>query len=459
MPKLTLNSTPSTGADGIDATFGRQQDQVAAPGQGEQEQAPSVFGGKEPVQDFGPDYSRRVRIFKSNEVNPYADEQDERYGFDPRFTKVVLLVLLTVVVFVFTATFPTGALDIINHGWYSPAQFLELYRYSLAGFADFLTGGSSFYALFVWQMVAALLAGAAMGLSGGVYQGALKNALASPSTLGVTSGASLGLIIYALFGYTELGIMSVDEYTAYLETLNPLEVLLQSWAPFLCSLVGCFAVVAMAVLIAHIAGRGHVSNVSLVIAGQVFTSVIGVVVMVVQYYVIYELHNSTLNTLIENSYTTTFAGAYTFSSVLVFAVPLIACMVGIFCMSNRLNLLAFNEDEARSMGISTTRTRNLMVGLCTVMTALVVSFTGPVGFVGFMVPHIARRIIGPEFRYLLPATAALGAILVLLANWVANMGIPGIETGSAGVFTSVVGCVFFLITAFKTKGEKRAEWY
>lgn len=111
------------------------------------------------------------------------------------------------------------------------------------------------------------------------------------------------------------------------------------------------------------------------------------------------------------------------------------------------------------MGISTTRTRNLMVGLCTVMTALVVSFTGPVGFVGFMVPHIARRIIGPEFRYLLPATAALGAILVLLANWVANMGIPGIETGSAGVFTSVVGCVFFLITAFKTKGEKRAEWY
>lgn len=431
----------------------------AAPGQEEQE-APSLFVRDGAGENLGPDYNgHRIRIFKSNEVNPYADEQDRRYGFDPRFVKVLLLFAGMLLVFFLTATFPTGVFNVTAHGWYSPAYFLELYRESLAGVLDFLTGGSGFYALHLWQMVAALLAGAAMGLSGGVYQGALKNALASPSTLGVTSGASLGIIIYALFVYRDLGLISASEYNAWLQTLGPLDVALTSWGPFLCSLAGCFTVVFLVVLIAHIAGRGHVSNVSLVIAGQVFTSVIGVVVSVIQYYVIYVLRNDALRTLIDNSYTTTFAGAYTCSSVLVFALPLLACMAGVFCMSGRLSLLAFNDDEARSMGISTTFTRNLMVGLCTVMTALVVSFTGPLGFVGFMVPHIARRIIGPEFKYLLPATAALGAILVLVANCVANMGIPGIEVGSAGVFTSVVGCVFFLITALRMRGDKRAEWY
>lgn len=111
------------------------------------------------------------------------------------------------------------------------------------------------------------------------------------------------------------------------------------------------------------------------------------------------------------------------------------------------------------MGISTTATRNALVAVCTVMTALVVSFTGPIGFVGFMCPHIARRLVGPEFRYLLPACAAIGGAVVVAVHCVSYMGIPGIELGSTGTFTSIIGCALFLVIALKSRGGKNAEWF
>ena len=145
-------------------------------------------------------------------------------------------------------------------------------------------------------------------------------------------------------------------------------------------------------------------------------------------------------------------------SVAVFAVPLIACMVVIVLMAPRLTLLAFNDEEARSMGISTATTRNVMVAICTVMTALVVSFCGAVGFVGFMVPHIARKVIGPDFRFLLPACALLGAAMVCVTFYISELGIPWIANGSTGVITSIVGCAAFLVMALKNRGAASGDW-
>ena len=142
----------------------------------------------------------------------------------------------------------------------------------------------------------------------------------------------------------------------------------------------------------------------------------------------------------------------------MFAIPLIACMAAILLMSGRLTLLAFNDEEARSMGISTTRTRNVMVALCTIMTALVIAFCGVVGFVGFMVPHIARKIIGPDFRFLLPACALLGAIMVCVTYYISELGIPWIQSGSTGVITSVVGCISFIVIAVRNRGAASGEW-
>jgi iron complex transport system permease protein len=129
-----------------------------------------------------------------------------------------------------------------------------------------------------------------------------------------------------------------------------------------------------------------------------------------------------------------------------------------FALSRRMSLLAFDEDEARSMGISTTATRNLVVAVCTIMTALVVSFCGMIGFVGFMVPHIARKLVGPDFRYLLPACAVIGALLMCAVYYVSELGIPFLSSGSSGMLTSIVGCASFLVIALRGRRSQGAQW-
>ena len=431
------------------------------PGKSGKDKAPSLF--KERKQDgdvFGPDYGyRRIRFHKDDEINPYADAEDARHALDPRTKAIIVMVVVLLVVFFLSATLPTQVLSPTARTNHSLAVYLKEFGMQVQGLLAIFLGQETFYSMYVWEIVAAGLAGAALGVSGGVYQGAMKNALASPSTLGVTQGGALGLIIYGMFVSRGSFTGSMEEYSAMLATLGPVEYAMESFGGFISSLIACFAIVGLCLLIAYLAGRGRVTNVSLIIAGQVFTSVIGVAISWIRYYLVEVLGDPYMQELVANAQSATFMGAYTAASVAVFAIPTIVCMIVIFRMSPRLSLLAFNDDEARTMGISTAFTRNLMVGLCTALTALVVSYVGMIGFVGFMVPHMARRFIGPDFRYLLPACALLGAILVVAVHYIANMGIPGFVSGSVGVFTSILGCIMFLVIALRSRGNKHAEWF
>jgi len=427
-------------------------------GSTQEETAPSLYNDKSQRSASGPDYGySRIRFHKADEVNPYADAEDARRAVSPNVRKLVILGIVFIIVFFLSATLPTYIANPMMRPDNSLASLVRDFTTQVHGLLAAITGADTMFSTYVWEIIAAALAGAALGLSGGVYQGAMKNALASPSTLGVTQGGSLGLVIYGLFFYQGFN-GSVAEYNAMLEQMGPIEYLMESFGGFLCTLVACFVIVGLIMLIATIAGRGHVTNISLIIAGQVFATVIGVVITWIRYYITEYLGDPNLTELVQNAQSASFMGAYTPATVAVFAIPTLACMAIVFAMSSRLSLLAFNDDEARSMGISTKFTRNLMVALCTVLTALVVSFTGMIGFVGFLVPHIARRIVGADFRYLLPATALLGAILVVAVHYISYMGIPGFVVGSTGVFTSILGCIVFLVMALRSRGDKRVEW-
>lgn len=447
--------------DGVVAVPGQDEAREQEKAQAEEREAVSLFAPSANLEaDYGPDYGyNRIRLHKGSEVNPYAEARDARTALDGRLRSVIILAVAVLLVFVFAAVMPTNI--------FSPTradrslstlatEVAQSFQYLVALFM----GTSGFYSSYVLEIVATLLAGAALGVCGGVYQGAMKNALASPSTLGVTSGGMLGVIIYVLFIFPSLtvnGTMTVSEYAAALEALPPLEYLLHTWGEFIASMVGCFTIVGLIMLIAFVAGRGKVSNVALVVAGQVFTAVIGVVLTWVRYY--YEVMGDPVTaTLVSSLQYASFAGPYTALSMAVFAVPLLLCLVVVFALSGRLSLLAFNDEEARSMGISTTRIRNLMVGVCTLATALVISFCGPIGFVGFMVPHVARKVVGPDFRYLLPACALLGAILVALAHCVTMLGIPVIVAGSTGMVTSIIGSALFVIMALRSRGVTSGDW-
>ena len=144
-----------------------------------------------------------------------------------------------------------------------------------------------------------------------------------------------------------------------------------------------------------------------------------------------------------------FAGPY-------LAVPVILGIVIIMAMRYRLNLLAFNDEEAQSLGISVNVTRNTVIVVCTVLTAVIVSFVGSVGFVGFIVPHLARKMVGPDFRYYIPASICLGAAYLLVAFYLANMS--GVFQGSVGTLTSIVGVVFFVVMAVRQRARGNADW-
>ena len=418
-------------------------------GKGRKREADSLVPGQGDGADL-------IHIHGADDVNIYAQANQARHGVDPRLRPSIILLLVLIVVFLVACLMPTNIFSFGSRADHTIGGYASDVSAAAQGLIYTLTGGESMYSVHFFEIVAALFAGAALGVSGGVYQGALKNALAGPSTLGISNGGTLGAIIFVTFMYPHMA-GTVDGTAAdYAQAVSQLSLggqLLEKYGTFLASLVGCAVVVICIMAIALVAGKGRVSNASLVIAGQVFAAVIGVVIGWIHFYLI-NCGSLEQAEILLTMQTATFTGTYNLWSILMFAVPVVICIVILCLMSPRLTLLAFNDEEARTMGISITRTRNVMVALCTILTALVISFCGPIGFVGFMVPHLARRIVGPDFQFLLPASALLGAIMVVFVHMLTFLGIPGIAAGSTGVVTGLVGCAMFLVMLLQGRGAK-----
>lgn len=457
MAKLIIEEGNGSSAPGQASAADQQKEQSAKA----ESQANSLFGPPQGKEDSGPDYTyKKIRFHKNDEINPYAEQQDARYAMDERTKKLIVLCVVTAIVFFLACVLPTNVFDVTRVDR-SIGTLASETAEQIQGFVGFWLDPNTLYGTYLLTVVVSLLSGAALGLSGGVFQGALKNALASPSTLGVTQGGTVGAVIFAVFFYPSMistgFIGTTSEYVEARSQLGIGQLIIEQYGSFLCSLFGCFVIVGFVLLIAVLAGKGKITNVSMVVAGQVFASIITTVLLFATSWL--KNHgDATTATWLQQAQTSTFMGTYTLNNVLLFAVPLLLCMVYVFASSGRLSLLAFKDEEARSMGISTKRTRIVMVSVCTILTALVVSFCGPVGFVGFLVPHMARKLMGPDFKYLLPACALMGGILVTVVFYIAHLGIPFITTGSTGVFTSLIGCIAFLVIALRGRRSSGGEW-
>ena len=424
------------------------------------------FGDAQAQDDLGPQYGYRKSVFKRNDVvSIYTQQMDARYAMDSRKRILLLLGVLVVVLVPLLTILPSSWLtqEGIHRGL---AGWIESLQMNVTAVGNWITGvpdGNGIIIVFM-QTVAVAIVGAALALNGAVYQGAMKNALASPSTLGVMSGGTLGTLVYTLafvapdstqiaeYGYVAI---TTDEMRAYVEAANPLDYFLMAQGRALCSVAGCFVVVALVLLIAYIAGRGKVSKSALIIAGQVFSSVIAGVVSVMRTYVMWygtDAQMEAMRQVVGGSFST----ITNLTSLALVAVPLLIGFVIIMRMRFRLNMLTFNDDEARSLGISVAGTRNAVMIVCTIMTAVVVSFCGSVGFVGFIVPHLARMIIGPDLRYLIPASSLLGAVYLLVANYLLSLG--GMASAGLGTFTSIIGVVFFIVALVQQRRRGNADW-
>jgi iron complex transport system permease protein len=267
-----------------------------------------------------------------------------------------------------------------------------------------------------------LLAGAvgtALGTAGATYQGLFRNPLADPYLIGVAQGAALGAVLGFIVPWTFGG--------SYLIPVM--------------AFIGAVAAVSVVYLIARVGKTAPVTT--LILAGVA----IGALLMSVTSYftmISADKVRSILSWMMGNL---SYAG---WDQLGIITPYIVVGLAVIFLFARPLNVMQLDEDQAEQLGINVERTKIILLGAATFITAAAVCFVGTIGFVGIIVPHIVRLIWGPDHRLLLPLSAIMGAILLILADTASRTLMAPSEI-PVGVITAFIGAPFFLFLLRRTK--------
>ena len=405
------------------------------------------------------------------EGNDYAAKVKAGHTREARNQKIFIMGVVLVALYAFALVVPKNIIStatMFADNGYTISWFILQLQDNLNGILTVVTGnlsGTGGYDSTMIRYVIIAFTGAGMALCGAVYQGSFNNSLVSPSTLGVMSGASAGMIFYVVFMYdsasSEFLSSSKSSATAIINgaaaSSDPLSYIINSYGLALCSFIGCMLVVSIVILVLKL-GRGGNSAIFMIITGQVMGGVIGAVTNSVRYYYLTVDTYGEKAQLLQDLMIASFFRNYTWIDLVAIGVPLVITFIVVMALRQKMMLLSADATEQRAMGIESKRVRYAVLALCMLLTALIVSFCGQVGFVGFLVPHLARRIVGPNFKYLLPASTVLGAIFVLGAYTILMVTLgPDYET-MVGMFISIAGAAVFLVTALRGGGNVRGQF-
>jgi iron complex transport system permease protein len=307
-----------------------------------------------------------------------------------------------------------------------PATLLELLRSRLLGSelpATLKPFGTILFTLRLPRTVLVALTGAALAGSGAAYQGLFRNPLADPYLIGVASGAGLGAILVMSFGKstTALGLMTVP--------------------------AAAFAAAIITVLVVYELARVQralpVTN--LILAGVAVSSFATALTSFLMINATGELRRALVWLL----------GGSTMSGwqPVLALLPYVVLGLGlILVMGHALNVMQVGEEQAQQLGLPVERVRLLVVIAASLATAAAVSFSGVIGFVGLVVPHLVRMVWGADYRRILPLSVIGGAILLLVADVLARVVMAPQEI-PVGIITSLGGAPFFLWVLRRTKNQ------
>lgn len=273
------------------------------------------------------------------------------------------------------------------------------------------------------RILAALLVGSALALGGVAMQGLFRNPMASPDILGVSTGGSLGAVIAINTGLFALNVF-------FLPLLAIAGALLASGLIYLIS-----------------SYRGRTSLLFVVLAGlaisSLFNGLISAILLFSQQYEVSQFIFWTMGGLEGRMW----------KHVLLPLPVLLPGMAVLFLFTRELNIFALGEESALSLGMHVERTKRIILAITAVITGMAISISGPVGFVGLLIPHLFRMLIGPDHRLLLPVSAIGGALFLLTSDLIGRVLIPPFEI-RVGIITAVLGSPYFLylIIRFQRKG-------
>lgn len=270
------------------------------------------------------------------------------------------------------------------------------------------------------RVLLAFIVGGSLSVSGAVVQSVLRNPLASPYTLGVSSGASLGVGLLIVSGFS----------TPFLGKLT------MPIVGFLCGLLTVFAIVKFSSKVDK-----NISNTTIILSGMVFSLFFNAILTTVTALYSDEIKNLILWQM----------GSFSMKgwSYVQIGLPFfIVGIIGVMRYCTEMDILSFGEDQAKSVGVDTNTTKKHLLIFSAILTGCAVALSGVIGFVDLIVPHLVRRIFGAKHRYVIPICIILGGCFMVITDLVARTIIIPSEL-PVGAITALIGAPFFAYIYFK----------
>ncbi len=270
------------------------------------------------------------------------------------------------------------------------------------------------------RILSGIITGAALAVSGMIYQAIFRNPMSDPFVLGVSSGAAFAVAFASFLGIVggAVGVWTVP-------------------------IVAFSGSLLTSVLIFFLSGGMRRSPTTLLLTGIALNFLLSALMTLFLY-----LNRTQLQNIMQWTMGS-FAGS-SWNKVAIISVTSLIGVIPIFTLTKELDLLLLEEKTAMSIGMNIRTMRMVLLLLCTIMTSVTVAFFGIIGFVGLMVPHIMRLIVGPKHHNLLPVSIVAGGVMVALSDLIARSAISPSEL-PVGVITSLAGAPLFIILLLRHK--------
>lgn len=296
----------------------------------------------------------------------------------------------------------------------SMEQFWHLITAKILGLSSTLPENVEmvFFRVRLPRVIVAFLAGAGLAVAGASYQGVFRNPMVSPDILGATAGAGLGAALALLFSFSSLGVQIAS------------------------FVMGIVAVSITYLICLKVGKRGNII-LTMVLAGMVVSALFQAAISLIKFTADPYTKLPEITFWLMGS-----MASVKVADIAKLGIPLVCACIPLFLLRWQVNLLSFSDEEASAMGVNTKRIRFVVIICSTLITSGVVSIGGIIGWVGLVIPHLTRMIVGPDYKVLMPASILLGGTYLLLVDDLARsmtaMEIP------LGILTAVIGAPFFI---------------
>ena len=309
----------------------------------------------------------------------------------------------------------------------SPGETLQILWRGLTGTEAGGSGEAIILRVRLPRVLCVALTGASLSLCGAAMQGLLRNPLADGSTLGVSSGASLGAVLAIVLGMQFPGLPFAGTMVM--------------------AMLFAFGSLALILTLAYALDRSLATG-TIILIGVVFSMFVSSLMNLLITFAGEKIKSITFWTLGSLS-------GSTYVNALTLLLALTVCGGVLLALGGALNAFARGEEQAQHLGVSVRRVKLTVMAAVSVLLGVCVSIGGTIGFVGLVIPHMVRLVLGPDHRRLLPASLLAGAVFLLLADLVGRTLLSPIDL-PIGVVTSLVGAVAFLVIFYRSRKRGNA---